>query len=163
MTMACALGVATPTEESRSVWISARPQRRLIITRLIFNSDFLERWNLDAVYVGKNQVAQMPLPACMFSPLAFGTRLNILVEVQEEIRLALSWKGRIERFPEFLGRQLAWRPRYRNAWWVTRTRPPAMTIRAVAFGAVHGNGESKVDDSAGQGPQRTNGPTTKGH
>lgn len=137
--LACALGEATPTEQERSCWLRVRPQRLILITKLMLQSDFLERWSIKDLRIGNKQPEgwgpMLPLPAEVFSPRAFGTRLALRVDVHEEFSLLLSWAGRIERFPAFLNRQRAWRPCYRNAWWVTRSRPRAMTIRGVALGA----------------------------
>jgi hypothetical protein len=140
MMMPISLGEATPNDDARSFWLRVRPQRRVTITRIMMDSRFLARWELADLRVGGMQpegwARAFPLTSEIFGLGAFGTRFCVPVDWHQDLSLQLVWLGRIERFPAFLNRQRAWRPCYRNAWWVTRSPPSTMTIRVLAIAEV---------------------------
>ena len=125
------IGLAEPSAEAVRFVLSVRPQRRCKFRRLMLRSHFLANWAVIRI----NCVDLVnEVPAMMFNALGFPVELYArATEPGEEIAVTVEWRGPLLRFPEYLSPRQAWRPCYRRAWWVSRTRPPSMALQGVVL------------------------------
>lgn len=135
MMQVCALGNATPLGGVLRHVLEVRPQRAFRLERLVCACamQHLLSWEIEAIII-RGEVLALNLPAAVLALSALPCMFDLRLRVNDSLSVVVRWRDPVPRLPVYLTPHQARHPKYRGAWWVTRTRPADPAIYLAALG-----------------------------